>query len=1522
MRRCCQFRIPVSRFVSACLLALVSISVFVGGAYANTPEMNQNETGDDECLVVEVPIDPCEEENTANPQDNNTDDDNTDVTSTTIAGLPASMIGNPISLFTGNKYQKEVDYQSPSTRLQFIRHYNSKGAGFSTGFGQGWSSTLGATIRKYGELGYNVTQGNGSLIEFHTAVENAAGETVYRSVNPSSGFIQVNGDEYIWIIPDGRTLQFKGSLLARIDFPGKAYLQLKYRQMRVVEVSDEHGRVMLLDYYPNGLPSFNDEKYKAAPGHLSSVTLPNGDVQQYLYDNNVNLTRVRYSDGTNRTYHYENSDYPNHLTGITNRNGVRYATWRYDELGKAISSEHANKVESVSIEYFPMDVATGVGTTQITNSLGEVSTYEWQRFADTGQMVLLSSRGPGCVTCPKPNMRYTYNSYYQVTTETRVNEVAEPDMLALDDNAQPITGHNETHYIYDEQGRLSEIHRIAADGQSRLLRRFEYHGEETRASTIAQPSVNPREEYRVEIEYNNEFLIERVTEVGYEPTDESRLVFNKLERSTLFTYNDGLIEAIDGPRTDVDDVTRFSYDALGRLALVDTPTGRQLKLNKYDEDGRPVEFQIANRSPMSVSYDANGNISEVSMRSETVRYEHDAENQLMAIVDPYGRRHTFDYDDAGRMTRATDDMGLSIEYLKDTENRLKKRSLFGMDGTLVRSIDYAFDAENRLHSRHEESANASSGNSVSNERSLKYDELNRLVSISNSTGIEAELSYDRFGKVSQIREAGQLSATFEYDVAGRLTAEVDARGNRTETIYDDFGRVVSLISPDSGISRYRYDLAGNRVRFVSGEGEVIEYEWDVGNRLVRETSIDGTTRFEFHANGRLSKTSNPDATELFEYDQHAQLTKHTRILAGEAYSTQVEYNQRGQVEKKVLPNGQVLRYHYYKDGLNIGTLRAITREAVQGLTQETLVGEIDLEARDGQTGYLSHNGVRTQRNYHASGRIESINISNTLSLSYTFDDRGNISGIDEDGISQSFLYNGRKLVLANTLGGEYAYAYDEAGNRIASYEADVNKEPTEKEYIYSDSGSGNRLLSTTDVDSGEVSEFEYNNAGSALRAGAEFTYEYNVKQRPIAVYKSGELLAEYRYNSFGERVQKTVYENGDSETTYYLYDGHSLVAEIGSDGQVASQYVYLQNKFAIAKLDGKQVFAIHTDHLGTPRKITDDTAKVVWEAVYSPFGRATIVKESVQLNLRFPGQYEDLETRTHYNYFRDYDPGTGRYTTSDPLGLQAGVNTYAYASSNPILGTDVIGLDDDINDDNIIDKVKEFVAEAGDEGVQKAIDIALGEHFVAVATQTLQQIPGEFQKLVDGPDDKYNNLPVASLKPLFSAEAAADMAFTFAVLFTIKKGASLAGKTSIFSYAAHQLLKKLVGFALKAFIVKQFGEAAGEFFENLDQLAQKIEDVAQNENYTCEDTEEIAAEIARMLADVALHSPDNLRNFFNKVKLKKPQPKKDCNKTNSNDDFKDCYKQMQGFANSGISVDTLKRIESALGADASVCRYK
>ena len=90
---------------------------------------------------------------------------------------------------------------------------------------------------------------------------------------------------------------------------------------------------------------------------------------------------------------------------------------------------------------------------------------------------------------------------------------------------------------------------------------------------------------------------------------------------------------------------------------------------------------------------------------------------------------------------------------------------------------------------------------------------------------------------------------------------------------------------------------------------------------------------------------------------------------------------------------------------------------------------------------------------------------------------------------------------------------------------------------------------------------------------------------------------------------------------------------------------------------------------------------MVWKLPpHEPFGTAQAQQDPDQdgiatdIPLRFAGQVFDADTGLHYNYFRDYDPWTGRYIQSDPIGLEGGLNTFTYAIGNPIGYTDPQGL--------------------------------------------------------------------------------------------------------------------------------------------------------------------------------------------------------------------------------------------------------
>jgi RHS repeat-associated protein len=177
------------------------------------------------------------------------------------------------------------------------------------------------------------------------------------------------------------------------------------------------------------------------------------------------------------------------------------------------------------------------------------------------------------------------------------------------------------------------------------------------------------------------------------------------------------------------------------------------------------------------------------------------------------------------------------------------------------------------------------------------------------------------------------------------------------------------------------------------------------------------------------------------------------------------------------------------------------------------------------------------------------------------------------------------------------------------------------------------------------------------------------------VKQAGTTLATYQHNAFGERVRKTA--NGSTRLFVYDEDGR-LLGEYDGSGALIQETVWLEDT-PVAMIQpraggGIDIRHVWADHLDTPRAITtnDAAATVLWTWDSDPFG-TTAATGSIEYNLRFPGQYFDAETGTHYNYFRDYNPATGRYQQSDPIGLGGGPNTYSFVDSSPLIYIDATG---------------------------------------------------------------------------------------------------------------------------------------------------------------------------------------------------------------------------------------------------------
>ena len=1197
---------------------------------------------------------------------------------------PRSAVGNPINLMDGNKTQSEIDLSIPGAKLTFRRVYNSINSDANVGLGQGWHHSYAVSLFDAGNGVREIVQSNGARIRFISDGTDDSGNPFFLGTKQNFGYLIFKDERHYWHLPDGRTLSFNGSFLVNINWPDQTELSLYYRYQRLHSVTDETGRVLVLNYSQGGgagrLNSYETKRFETAPGHLNSVILPDGSEIRYEYDNRRNLTRVTYPDESATEYHYEDEDFSNHLTGMTDRHGVRFATWAYDDYGRATLSEHAQGVERVTLRYPDAKLSASGAEVQttVTNSQGFDSIFTWQTAKSTGQPQLLSSTGAGCATCPPMGYDYTYDERGRLVTSTSHGQGS---------NTLP----GVTDYQYDDKGRITDIHHTDAADVRRLVERREYEGVSLLPVRVSSPSINNGELKSIEFTFNNEQLPVAVTETGFAPVVErpeservtsaqlqsiidGTITYKPVQRTSTLAWEAGKLVSVDGPRTDVDDITTFQWDERDRLVGVQPPESPVFSVISHDAMGRPTQVQWGLRTPIEIVYDSNGYLKESRQGRNVVSFSHDVTGRLISITDQYNRTRSIAYDDAGRRVSTTDDIGNTLLNTYDSESRLTRQARRHNDGTMVRVLSYLFDETGEVYRTVDETTGALPA--TSQVMDLYSDPVTHDRSITDAqSGVGVTLAMDIANQVLRYTDANNAVTQMHLAADGLPSLTTDANGNSTMSLRDDFGRQLVQASTDAGWIEYGYDAAGNRVESALANGINVRFQFDAANRQIMRDDTQTVTQWIWNkSTGMLAEARNPASTDRYEYDNDARLTSHARVLDGREFVTRYTYDEAGRVSLKYLPDGQVLRHHYHNSGPNRGTLRAISRQTLLGLAEQTLLTQIDLEARDGSVGYLSANGMRTEQTMDRLGRVTHLDIGGKLALNYTFDSAGRIISVDNNGSDQRYTYSGGRLSAASTVLGNFAYRYDALGNRTGKQSQSIDGQREDVSYQLPESGEGNRLIAHSDAIDGAQVSHEYNPAGAPTQVG-ELRYEYDTLNRPIKVYRQDQLLANYQYNAFGERVKKTVYSStGTPRITYFLYDGSSLTAEVDEQGTVQSQYVYIEGIRPVAQLRGKAFHTIHSDHQGTPRMMSDEEGKIVWQAEYTPFGKATLLVAEQSLNLRFAGQYEDAETGTHYNYLRDYNPDTGRYLTSDPMGLLAGLNTYSYVANNPLSSIDPLGL--------------------------------------------------------------------------------------------------------------------------------------------------------------------------------------------------------------------------------------------------------
>lgn len=339
------------------------------------------------------------------------------------------------------------------------------------------------------------------------------------------------------------------------------------------------------------------------------------------------------------------------------------------------------------------------------------------------------------------------------------------------------------------------------------------------------------------------------------------------------------------------------------------------------------------------------------------------------------------------------------------------------------------------------------------------------------------------------------------------------------------------------------------------------------------------------------------------------------------------------------------------------------------------------------------NGLVLNRTFDQAYRLTAETLGSTHSASYTPDAAGNITDIVDNvdaTHTQAFGYDAlNRLEDESGSYGDKSYVYDANGNRT-SRSWDDGTQITTQSLAYE--AASNRL------DTRDAVNVSLDAAGNTLAqndGSYTFTYSYNDAGRLREAYRDGQLKMTSSYDAYGRRVVKVKPSGSTEVTSVFLYapDGRLLSETVLRSGwanpSAYREVIWLDEMpvahlrrtfFSSGNLAVSQFTYLHADHLNTPRFGTDENQTVMWRNRTDAFGEGDVEPDpdgdgvSVWIQLRFPGQYSDGATGVFYNYFRDYEPGTGRYVESDPIGLDGGVNTYTYVRGNPATSVDVRGL--------------------------------------------------------------------------------------------------------------------------------------------------------------------------------------------------------------------------------------------------------
>ncbi|WP_310270193.1 Ig-like domain repeat protein [Roseateles saccharophilus] len=618
-------------------------------------------------------------------------------------------------------------------------------------------------------------------------------------------------------------------------------------------------------------------------------------------------------------------------------------------------------------------------------------------------------------------------------------------------------------------------------------------------------------------------------------------------------------------------------------------------------------------------------------------------------------------------------------------------------GAFSLSVTYPGDANNLASASSSQAADGTQGTAhvalaVSPTPVVNYEydaegKATKSIVAPSSRALTTKSDYDALGRRTATTDAKQGVVGYGYDLLDQLTSVTDPRQLVTQYQPTGLGDVKQLTSPDTGAATSTFDAAGNLKTRTDARGVLATYTYD---ELDRPTQVvyskagspsrtlswtyDQTGASFGYGVGRLTTAATPDASTTFRYDGFGRVTMTVQTGAvGVPVVVNYGYDTAGNVTSMTYPSGRIVNF-----GWANGQPQSIS--ITTGGSTTNLLDQVVMSPFGPVQSWVWKLGAAPrphERVFDASGRPVRYPLG-VLLRDITYDDADRVSRYTHYDFSteapapaydQTFSYDELNRLISATGSTNWSYTYDANGNRTSSSSGATSR-------AYTTQAASNRL----DALSNTARNFLYDATGNTTSDTAGYTAQYSLEGR-WAVQSYG---ISFGFDAMGRRVTRVAAVGSTTATTLFAYDqGNHLVGEYDENGTPITEYVWLgDTPVAVIKASGSAagIYAVHADHLDTPRVILDANNKIRWRWMGEPFGASSAEEQptagltALQQSLRFPGQqYEPFGGR-HYNHFRDYDPTTGRYVQSDPIGLDGGINTYAYVGGNPLSGIDPYGL--------------------------------------------------------------------------------------------------------------------------------------------------------------------------------------------------------------------------------------------------------